>query len=344
MSNAPVYEMFWDCSYCGQTKNLGLTHRHCPSCGAPQQPERRYFPPEDQKVAVQDHPFVGADRACPACRAPSSAAAKNCGQCGSPLDGAQAVSRLADAAPVASGGAAPMARTPMMPAAAPPQAKKKGGGAKAWIFGVLGVTLLGCCVGGGALALFWKEDKAITVASHEWRRAIAIERYQTDRDSGWCDSLPAGARVTRRSQRQRGTRQVPDGQTCTTRNVDNGDGTFRQQQDCRPRYRSEPTYADHCDYTIDRWVRVDEAVARGRGVAPPPSWPAANVTGCAQLGCTREGARSETYTLHLEIDGEGPETCTVAQQRWSQVQDGTRWHTEVGVLTGSVDCDAMQPR
>lgn len=339
MSNEPVYEMFWDCSYCGQTKNLGLTHRHCPSCGAPQQPEKRYFPPEDQKVAVQDHPFVGADRTCPACRAPSSAAAKNCGQCGSPLDGAQAVATVADAAPIASG-AAPAAPAAAMAAAAPQEKKSS---RKMWIFGVLGALVVSCCVVGGGLALFWKEDKAVTVTRHEWRRAIAIERYQTENDSAWCDSLPSGARVTRRARRERGTRQVQDGETCTSRNVDNGDGTYRQVQDCRPRYRSEPTYDDHCDYTIDRWARVNEVVAQGQGTAPPPSWPAPQVTGCAQLGCTRAGQRSETYTLHLTIDGEGAESCTVGQQRWTQVQDGSRWNASVGVLTSSVDCDEMQP-
>ncbi|MDB4933727.1 MAG: hypothetical protein JWP87_699 [Labilithrix sp.] len=32
MSEA-VYEMFWDCKYCGQKKLLGLTHRFCAGCG-----------------------------------------------------------------------------------------------------------------------------------------------------------------------------------------------------------------------------------------------------------------------------------------------------------------------
>ncbi len=39
-----TYEMLWDCKYCGQRKNLGLSHRHCPNCGAPQDPAARYYP------------------------------------------------------------------------------------------------------------------------------------------------------------------------------------------------------------------------------------------------------------------------------------------------------------
>lgn len=33
-STEGVYEMFWDCAFCGTTALLGVTNRHCPSCGA----------------------------------------------------------------------------------------------------------------------------------------------------------------------------------------------------------------------------------------------------------------------------------------------------------------------
>lgn len=344
----PVYEMLWDCSYCGQTKNLGLTHRFCPSCGAPQQPERRYFPPEDQKIAVQNHQFVGADLNCPACQTPQSARARNCGHCGSPLDSAGAVAKQADVrvgGPPVGGapmGGAPMGSPQFPPGAATAKPKSGGGAKKGCIIGGVAFVVL-ACLASACLFFFWKQDKAVTVESHTWRRAIAIERYQTVNDSQWCDSLPPGARVISRSQRQRGTRQVQDGQNCTTRNVDNGDGTFRQVQDCQPRYRQEPTYADHCTYSVERWQRVDQAVAQGAGTMPPPSWPPVNVSGCMQIGCTRAGARTETYTLHLNVDGSGPDTCEVNERRWMEIQDGTRWNAAVGVLSGDIDCDAMTP-
>ncbi len=62
VSTEPVYEMLWDCRHCGSKKLLGLTHRHRPQCGAPQNPSERYFPSEDEKVAVQNHVYYGADR------------------------------------------------------------------------------------------------------------------------------------------------------------------------------------------------------------------------------------------------------------------------------------------
>ena len=91
MSDGKVYEMLWDCEYCGTKGNLGLTHRFCPNCGAPQNPDSRYYPSDEEKVEVHDHRYVGVDVTCPACNELNSAAAEFCGQCGSPLtEGAKA--------------------------------------------------------------------------------------------------------------------------------------------------------------------------------------------------------------------------------------------------------------
>ena len=85
------YEMLWDCPHCDTKKNLGVTHRHCPNCGAPQDASKRYFPSDADKVAVANHQFTGADRVCSSCGTAQSAKAKNCGKCGAPLDGMKAV-------------------------------------------------------------------------------------------------------------------------------------------------------------------------------------------------------------------------------------------------------------
>src|SRR5262249_25412891 len=59
-----VFEMFWDCEFCDTKALLGKTNRHCPSCGAPQDAKRRYFPPEGQEVAANTT-YDGADLTCP---------------------------------------------------------------------------------------------------------------------------------------------------------------------------------------------------------------------------------------------------------------------------------------
>src|SRR5258708_4607424 len=96
-----VYEMVWDCRYCGAKKLLGLTHRHCPNCGAQQDPNARSFPADHEKVAVQNHEYVGADIKCRYCGGPSSRRARNCGQCGAPLAEGAAVDTQAAPQPLA---------------------------------------------------------------------------------------------------------------------------------------------------------------------------------------------------------------------------------------------------
>ena len=74
------YEMLWDCPHCDTKKNLGVTHRHCPNCGAPQDASKRYFP-SDVSAALADV------------------------VCGAPLDGMKAVPLILQhkAAPAAKG-------------------------------------------------------------------------------------------------------------------------------------------------------------------------------------------------------------------------------------------------
>ena len=67
-----TYQMLWDCAYCDTTKLLALDHRHCPNCGGAQDAERRYFPSDEDKVAVEDHEFFGADWQCAACDSPNA--------------------------------------------------------------------------------------------------------------------------------------------------------------------------------------------------------------------------------------------------------------------------------
>src|SRR5262245_41064864 len=89
------YEMLWDCDHCDTKGLLAKSQRHCPECGAKQNADKRYFPPEGAEVRVDGHKYEGADRVCPACSAAISAAAKNCTNCGSPQDGAAEVKGVA---------------------------------------------------------------------------------------------------------------------------------------------------------------------------------------------------------------------------------------------------------
>jgi hypothetical protein len=323
-----VFEMWWDCEYCGTTALLGKSNRFCPGCGAQQNAERRYFPPEGKETAFNGE-YEGVDKRCPACATPNGAKANNCRNCGSPLEGGQQVATVADRS-----SAAP--RAAQAAQAAPAAAGRR---LWPWVLGVLGMLFSGFC---GA-AMFWTKDVSVTVASHAWTREIDVERMQAVRDDAWCDSLPSGAYSISRSREQRSTKRIADGEECSTRDVDRGDGTFERKRECHTKYREEPVYADRCHFSIDRWARQRTETATGRGTTPAPQWPATRLErgGCSALGCEREGSRREEYTLELKGADGKRYSCKVPDGKWLQVRDGLERPIKVGVITGSPECDQL---
>lgn len=357
------FEMLWDCPNCGTEKLLGVTHRHCPSCGSAQDPTKRYFPPDDEKVAVENHPYQGADKVCPACETPNAAKAEFCVNCGSPMDGAKGVRTRAeqaakgnfqgdsaknasqehDAAKKSERDAQLAAHARASGHAPPPtEEKKSGGGWATKIFGLLAVGGVLLCCAGILVTALWKKDAAITVTGHSWERVVAVESYGPVTKSDWKDSVPANATIVSCSPEKKSTKKVEDGQECVNKRVDKGDGSFEQVKDCQTKYKEEPVYADKCSYTVNTWSKVRDAKAAGQGMKPEPSWPVTGViyTGDC-LGCQREGSKTETYTVSFK-DAEGTaHTCTFPQNQWSSMADGSAWAAKVGVIGGGLDCASL---
>lgn len=322
-----VFEMWWDCAHCDTAGLLGKSNRFCPNCGAQQDAASRYFPPAGKEQAA-NHEYDGADKACPACNTPNGAKSHNCRSCGSPLDGAAEVARVADQSSAQPKKGAKKQKG--NPYAKPPTWK-----VVAIVSSVVGVLLLLCCG-----LLMWTKEEQVTVTAHRWERSIDIEQYSAERDSDWCDATPSGAYNISRSREQRGSHQVPDGETCSTRNVDRGDGTFERRQECRTKYRDVPDYDYRCRYTIDRWVvkRAEKLADTGLN----PAWPV--VTGLrtgTSLGSEREGQRHEKYQLLLK-SAEGKDyDCSLPQEKWAAVKDGLTKKIPIGVITRSPECDKL---
>lgn len=314
-----VFEMFWDCAYCEAKALLGRSNRFCPSCGAPQDPSRRYFPPPGKEIAANSS-YEGADKLCPACHTPMGAKASHCRNCGSPLEGAKQVARVGESLP--------------QPKA--PGARRFPIWAWALVLGLLALITV------GPLAIFWKKEISVRVASHSWEREIEIEQLAAVSESAWCDSMPSGAYSISRHREQRGTRQVPDGEECTLRDIDRGDGTFERRQECKPKYRNEPVYADRCEFRIDRWRTLRTERAQGRGLTPEPSWPRVALLRPGNcLGCEREGARKESYSIEFDGTDGRKHRCELPQSRWRAIADGAERKLKIGALTGRLDCDAL---
>lgn len=356
--NEAVYEMIWDCKFCGQKKLLGLTHRFCAGCGAPQDPAARYFPADHEKVAVHNHEFVGADVACPACKQPMSRAAKCCTNCGSPIDKGAEVARRADVV-VGPGGGPPMHQpaltgadafaagrygpdaqpTPMGMASQP--VAKKGFPVLLAVLGGLGLLV----IVGILVAVFWKREGVFEVTSHAWERNIAIERFETFRKTAWCDERPSGGRELSRRREQRGTTQVKDGETCQTRKKDQGNGTFKEVRECKPKYRSEPVMSDRCEFEVTDWRTSRTLTEKGTSPKDPPHWPAVTLSRPgACIGCEREGPRTEKYTVNFtdtKQKGGDAASCDLPEAKWATFTKGSKWKGKVRVLTGGVECDAL---
>jgi hypothetical protein len=337
-----TFEMLWDCSFCEQKKNLGLTHRFCPNCGGMQNADKRYFPSDDEKVAVEDHEFVGADRQCSYCQAFTSSRANNCGNCGGALaEGADAkrrgdqVSATGFAGENAADAVAEFARRAVKGALDAPPKKRR---LWPWIVGGLALASFAFL---GVMCL-WKRDAAATVTGHSWTRSVAVERYGPQRTSAWCDALPSGAMDVTRRREVRSHKNIKDGETCKTRRIDNGDGTFREKQECRPKFRKEPVYDDKCHFKINQWKRVRSAEAKGDALAPAPKWPEPKLAKAGScVGCERAGPRSETYKVFLDVEGDAHD-CEIPEAKWASMAVGSTAKLKMRVIGDGIDCDSLR--
>jgi hypothetical protein len=344
-----TYQMLWDCRQCGTQKLLGVDHRFCPTCGAPQDPESRYFPSEQDKVAVEDHVFVGADKRCPACDTANAAIAKHCVACGAPMDGAREVRRREVQGEGVQDSAQQALAEHVQDKKAEEQQRirqqaqklgRKEARKASRVPLLLGLLLVGglllamvvCC----GLALYSTPTSVVTTG-HKWERTIAVEALVAVSEEAWRDQLPSDARGTHCRQEVRDTRQIRDGEDCHTVRVDHGDGTFSEQEKCTPRYREEKILADRCTYTVDRWKVVRTERAQG-SLAQAPAWPVARAAMSERLG-----ARSESYQVSFEDDEGHTDWCSMSEDRWRQIAVGSRWAGERGLL-GNLDCGSLEAR
>lgn len=342
-----VYEMLWDCKFCGQKKLLGVTHRFCANCGGPQDPNARYFPPDNEKVAVQNHEYVGADLHCPACNQPMSRAVKCCTNCGSPVDKGKEVALKAEqyVPPPGQMGAPGMPAQGFaggQPAPAPGQQPLKQSNVGKIIIGVV-AGLFALIVVIILVAVLWKKEGVFAVTGHTWERSIAIEKYEATRKSAWCDEVPASGRIISRRRDQKGTDKVKDGETCGTRKKDMGNGTYKEVKECTPKYKETPVYADKCEIEVTEWHQSRVASAKGASMSDAPKWPDTGVKGGVCLGCEREGARTEHYNvLFSDTKTSDKASCDVAQSKWTAFPVGSKWKGKVSVMTGTVNCDGLE--
>lgn len=344
--DAKVYEMQWDCKFCGTKKLLGKTHRFCPNCGGQQDPSWRYFPSDSEKVAVQDHVYVGADRICAACKSLSSAEAEFCGNCGAPLSGAKqaqtgAQREKGDNDAFEAEDLKKRQLADKVPATAVANQQTKAN-PRSKITCAL-ILIVALVLGGGAIFAFTRTTNAKAyVTGYRWERSIGVEALSPVSSKSSCNSMPVDAYAVDQRTEQVDTRQVADGETCSVKQVDQGDGTFREERQCQTKYRDEPVYGEVCYYTVNRWTHSRDLDTQGDKTSAP-TWSdiALNTGSC--LGCERESGRTETYYLVLKGDGDKTFECPVPVDQWNSTNIESSFTVEIGSILKDVKCETLKP-
>ncbi len=337
-----TYEMIWDCKFCGNKNLPAKTHKFCPTCGAAQDPQTRRFPSDEEKIEVKEHVSKGASLICPACGTPNEGDSQFCMQCGGPLDQAARAKVTgsevrAENQAFAAGQERDLAQERLaedLPRPPTPARKTNP------LILIVGAVLLLLICGGIIFALTAKREAAAEVVEHDWQRIIFIDQFTSVRDNAWDDQVPSDAYSVSCSERQRSSRQVPDGEECSVRRVDNGDGTFSERRECNTVYRDEPVYDNYCAYTVNRWIPSREVQASS-AQAEAPFWPNINLTSGSSLGAERESGRDERYIVILDVDGRRYE-CNVNQRAWEAAELNETFNISIGVVTNAPDCSALE--
>ncbi|MCA9676476.1 MAG: zinc ribbon domain-containing protein [Kofleriaceae bacterium] len=343
MSDDKRFQMLWDCSFCGASRLLAVTHRHCPECGGAQDQTKRYFPADGEKVEVVDA-YEGTDRACPNCKHANGAKAKHCASCGAPLDDAAAVATRQDqVAKTAAGFGADDAKRAEAELTGKPKAapiKKRGPWRLISILVVIGMAVFAIW-----FMCIRKRSAEMEVTAQRWQRVIPIEEYREVEEEDWQDHLPTSARTLSCRDKQFDSRKVPDGEDCQVRRVDKGDGTFQEKKECTPKYKSEPINKPWCRYAIYRWTQIDEKSAQGDG-AGERTWPDTGVKPGPQVpGARREGTRKETFVIELkEAKGGKTHRCDVGEATWKKLPAGTAVKAEVRARSGEIVCSTLSAK
>ncbi len=349
VEEAGTYQMLWDCKYCGTKKLLGLTHKFCPSCGAAQDATARYFPSDEEAIAVQDHEYTGADKKCGNCGTPNAAKAEFCTQCGSPMKDARTVS-LRSEQTVAEGTAFAAdskaearkdfeaQKAGLTGAASTPPEEQSAPNKKKWyiIGGVAGAAVVALIAG-----FFISRSVDVRVESHNWERSVKIEAYKARSESSWCDAKPFDAYMVVSKREVRSYDKVADGETCDMVRVDKGDGTFKKERRCKTKYKDVPVYGEKCYYKVNRWSYERDITAKG-GLNDAVVWPAVNIRTGNCLGCERESGRSETFNLVLAQvkKPDKKHNCSYPEAKWRAIPDGAVKKIQVRMI-GGAKCDTL---
>jgi ribosomal protein L40E len=344
-------QLEWTCPNC-DTRNPGA-RKICLSCGMPQPEDVAFEQPAQEKIIVDEAKLAqakaGPDIHCYYCGARNPANAQNCTQCGASLTEGEArtsgnvlgahrdkpaqpidcpacgTSNLPNAPRCVQCGAS---LTQPKPAASPPP---KPTSAKKGKIGMVGIGVAGllflliCAAGITFVVLSMRTSDTLgKVESARWTRSVVIEGLVPVQRETWQADIPVDAVPGSCVQKVHHTQDEPAPnaqEICgTPYTVDSGSGFGEVVQDCQ--YQ---VYADWCEYTVQEWQKIDEAVLNGTDFQP--QWPVPALT-----TNQRAGAKAESYHIVFTTD-EGDYTYQTSNADiFARCQIGSQWVLKVNTF------------
>lgn len=348
-------QLQWTCPNCN-TKNPGLV-KLCKSCGSPQPDNVVFEQAEQQEVKkegeVAEAAKKGADIHCGFCGARNPADAKICSQCGGDIkegkarQAGQVVGALVQDKTGGQPKVCPHCGSKNLPtaqtcsscganltsekeslasqdlAAAPSTAKKFPKGCIIGLCAAAVLIIIGFIIM-SILSASTKESLVATVQDVSWKRVLNIEAFGPISKEAWQDEIPVGAEVGTCREELHHTQSEPAAgaeEVCGTPYVvDSGSGAGEVMQDCE--YR---VFAEYCQYTVDDWQVVDQAVLEGSN--PNPQWPSPS------LGSNERTAdQSEEYTIIFDTSDGSYTYTTNDPDDFAQYDLGTKWKLNVNAF------------
>jgi hypothetical protein len=345
-----VYQMLWDCRFCGTTKLLGIEHRHCPNCGAAQDPAWRYFPSDADLKVINDpnYRYAGADKTCPFCGQPNSAAAQWCKDCGGDLSAAPEVARKADLQTGLEGPAGVrddvvLQKFQREQAAiqAQSQGARKGGLGRVKYLIIAAVVL---CIGAFAAFVVLSRSTygaSMAVSELTWQRVISVEQLTAQSGSDWRSGVPADAYNVACHSEDR-CRTESEQYVCGSVNVDRGDGSFTKQDKYCTRSKQVCEPDQKCSYTVNHWTFERDFTATG-GPADPLPWPSVSLQTGSFVGAERESSRKETLNVVFKDSAGQSYTYNPTDYAvWQTYKVGQRYTVEINRLN-QVQWNTLKP-
>ena len=317
---------YWKCPYCGET--VRADHKDCTKCGTSIPNDVKFFMDTSKPIEYVDKEDENdeANWLCSYCRCQNPAKNTVCENCGAKRETAKGTYEVPKPKP--------QKRTAIsMP-------KKNHA-----VWFLLAALLL---IGIACVWYFAPVTREGEVVSFGWQREIAVEEYNTFRESGW--TVPGGGSVVSSNREIRSYRKVLDHYEYKTKRVskrvqdgysveykDLGNGQFKEvrkpkyktvyenQKVREPVYRQEPIYDTKYYYNIDKWKETDSLVSRGDD--HEPKWAETDLptkVESPKYGDKRQGGRKAVYWVIIKDDKGNEQKLERSFEEWEKLNKGDK--------------------